>query len=216
MLYIVLLIPFTVTNNSCIHPHSLYSFPHQAKISSANYVSITNCNHNMYVLLLLLLLIIIIIALKGAIQDLLTAPQTVSNIYAQVARAQLCTDHMQHIERLRATCHVLPGRRGTAQLLCFDRGKIALILALYYWLKSNTCSYGSKTNSITHHAACAFHWQTAVIVPRRHPENTIHSIDNSSSKQVLHNIQVCLFLSSFTKRMGNIKILRSASLSKEG
>ena len=55
-------------------------------------------------------IIVIIIALKGAIQDFynpLTAPRTVSNTYAQVARAQLCANHAQHIERLsRATCSV--------------------------------------------------------------------------------------------------------------
>ena len=48
-------------------------------------------------------ILIIIIALKGAIQDLynlLTAPRTVSNTYAQVARAQSCANHVQHIERL--------------------------------------------------------------------------------------------------------------------
>ena len=32
--------------------------------------------------------------------NLLTAPRTVSNTYAQVARAQLCANHVQHIERL--------------------------------------------------------------------------------------------------------------------
>ena len=39
--------------------------------------------------------------------NLLTAPRTVSNTYAQVARAQSCANHVQHIERLsRATCRV--------------------------------------------------------------------------------------------------------------
>ena len=39
--------------------------------------------------------------------NLLTAPQTVSNMYAQAAQAQSCANHMQHIERLsRATCSV--------------------------------------------------------------------------------------------------------------
>ena len=56
----------------------------------------------------ILIVIIIIIALKGTIQDfhnLLTAPQTVPYTYAQVARAQSCANHVQHIERLlRATC----------------------------------------------------------------------------------------------------------------
>ena len=62
---------------------------------------------------------IIMITLKGAIRDfffffnnLLTAPWTVSNTYAQVAWAQSCANHVQHIERLsratcRDTCHVV-------------------------------------------------------------------------------------------------------------
>ena len=32
--------------------------------------------------------------------NLLTVPRTVSNTYAQVARAQSCANHVQHIERL--------------------------------------------------------------------------------------------------------------------
>ena len=60
--------------------------------------------------------IIIIIALKGASRDfynLLTAPRTVSNTYAQVAWAQSCSNHVQHIERSsRATCSVPIGTKG--------------------------------------------------------------------------------------------------------
>ena len=37
--------------------------------------------------------------------NLLTAPRTVSNTYARVARAQSCANHVQHIRRLsRVTC----------------------------------------------------------------------------------------------------------------
>ena len=37
--------------------------------------------------------------------NLLTAPRIVSNMHAQVAQAQSCANHVQHIERLsRATC----------------------------------------------------------------------------------------------------------------
>ena len=47
--------------------------------------------------------------------NLLTAPRTVSNMYAKVAWAQSCAKHVQHIERLsRATC---TSYEGTAQLL---------------------------------------------------------------------------------------------------
>ena len=55
--------------------------------------------------------VIIITAFKGVIRyffyNLLTAPRTVSNTYAQVAWAQSCANHVQHIQRIsRATCHV--------------------------------------------------------------------------------------------------------------
>ena len=48
-------------------------------------------------------MMMMIIALKGAIRDvfyhLLTAPRTVSNTYAQVAKAQSCANHVQHVGR---------------------------------------------------------------------------------------------------------------------
>ena len=58
-----------------------------------------------------IIIIIIIIALKGAIRDffgnLFIAPRTVSNTYAQVARAQSSANYVQRKERLsRATCRV--------------------------------------------------------------------------------------------------------------
>ena len=65
--------------------------------------------------MILLPIIIIIIALKGANQDcyILTAPRTVSDMYVQVAKAQLCANHVQHIERLsRASCRVPRGTKG--------------------------------------------------------------------------------------------------------
>ena len=59
--------------------------------------------------------VIIIITLEGAtpdFYDLLTAPWTVFNTYAQMATAQLCANHVGHIKRLpRATCHVASGTR---------------------------------------------------------------------------------------------------------
>ena len=65
-------------------------------------------------------MIIIIFAMKGAVPDfyyLLTAAQTVSNTYAQVAWAQMCTNDVQHIEHLScATCQATLFQ-GTAQLL---------------------------------------------------------------------------------------------------
>ena len=49
--------------------------------------------------------------------NFLTAPRTVSNSYARVARTQLCANHVQHVERVsRATCCVT-WYEGTARLL---------------------------------------------------------------------------------------------------
>ena len=66
------------------------------------------------------------VALKGAIRDfykLLTGPRTVSNTYAQVARAQSCANHEQHV-----VCHVV---RRDSKANKFDRIKIAFIFALF-------------------------------------------------------------------------------------
>ena len=66
----------------------------------------------------------IIIVFKFEIfYNLLTAPRTVSNTYAQVARAQSCANHVQHIQRLscatcRVTCHVV---RRDSSAIKFDR-----------------------------------------------------------------------------------------------
>ena len=66
--------------------------------------------------MMMMIMMIMIIALKGAIRDfynLLTAPRTVSNAYALVARAQSCANHVQHIERSsRATWSVSLGTKG--------------------------------------------------------------------------------------------------------
>ena len=89
-----------------------------------------------------------IIALKGANRDfynLLTAPRTVSNTYAQVARAQSCANHVQHIERVsRATCSVPLGRRDGSGVK-FVRVEIAFILVLFHWLKPLTDEGGEET-----------------------------------------------------------------------
>ena len=80
--------------------------------------------------------IIKIFALKGAIRDfdnLPTVPRTVSNTYAQVARAQSCANHVQHIQRIaqHAVRHVVRRRSSAIEL---DRVKIAFILASFYCL----------------------------------------------------------------------------------
>ena len=65
-----------------------------------------------------MMIIMIIIALKGTDRDfflykVLTLPRTVSNTCAQVARAQKCANHVQHIARSsRATCRVSRGTKG--------------------------------------------------------------------------------------------------------
>ena len=65
--------------------------------------------------------------------NLLTAPRTVSNMYAQVAWAQPCANHVQHIERishasvmLRATWY-----EGTTRLLSLTELKSHLF-ELYF------------------------------------------------------------------------------------
>ena len=75
--------------------------------------------------------------LFGIFYNLLTAPRAVSNMYAPVARAQLCANHVQHIKRLsratsRVMCHV-PQKDSSA--IKSDRVEIGSILAVFYWLK---------------------------------------------------------------------------------
>ena len=51
--------------------------------------------------------------------NLLTAPRTVSNMYTQVAQAQLCANHVQHVKHLSRASVMLRATwyEGTAQLL---------------------------------------------------------------------------------------------------
>ena len=80
---------------------------------------------------------IVVIAFKGAIRDffynLLTAPRTVSNTYARVARPQSCANHVQHIERLSRASVMLRATwyEGTAQLLSWTELKSHLF-ELYF------------------------------------------------------------------------------------
>ena len=68
------------------------------------------------IVIMMIIIMIIIITLKGTIRefyDLLTAPRTAFNTYGQVARAQSCASHVQHIERLSdAACCVPRGTEG--------------------------------------------------------------------------------------------------------
>ena len=78
------------------------------------------------IVILIIMMIIIVITFKGAIRNVFQSPhwdRTVSNMYAQVAWAQSCANHVQHIERLsratcRATCHVV---RRDSSAVEFDR-----------------------------------------------------------------------------------------------
>ena len=75
--------------------------------------------------------------------NLLTAPRTVSNAYAQVARMYSCANHVQHTKHSpRATCCVHCGTKGQ---FSDDRVEIAFILALFHWLKPLTDKGGKQT-----------------------------------------------------------------------
>ena len=65
--------------------------------------------------------------------NLLTAPRTVSNTHAQVARAQSCANHLQRIERLSRASVMLRATwyEGTAQLLSLTELKSHLF-ELYF------------------------------------------------------------------------------------
>ena len=85
------------------------------------------------IIIIVIIIIIIIIALKGSIRDffynLLTAPRTASNTYAEVAWALSCANYVQHIEHLsratrRVTCHVV---RRDSSAVKFDKVEIAFI-----------------------------------------------------------------------------------------
>ena len=79
--------------------------------------------------IIIIIIIIIIIAFRGAIRDfynLLTAPRTVSNTYAQVA--QVCKSRATHLVfitcKCHATCHFV--RRGSSATK-FERVEIVFI-----------------------------------------------------------------------------------------
>ena len=75
----------------------------------------------MMIMMIMIIMIITIIALKGTIPDfynLLRTPRPVSNMYTQVARAQLSANHLQHIELLSLTSgiHILTSSQSLLQL----------------------------------------------------------------------------------------------------
>ena len=71
----------------------------------------------MMMMMVMMMMMMMMIAFKRANRDffynLLTAPRTVSNMYAKLAREYLCANHVQHIEQLyRATRREPPGTKG--------------------------------------------------------------------------------------------------------
>ena len=77
------------------------------------------------IVIVVVLIVIIISAFKGANRDflynLLTAPRTVSNTFAQVARAQLCANqlHRALITRKKSCCAIFVyGRQSTQLVWC--------------------------------------------------------------------------------------------------
>ena len=84
--------------------------------------------------------------------NLLTAPRTVSNTYAQVARAQSFANHVQHIQRLSRANVMLRATwyKGTAQLLSLTELKshylsfILLAEPLNWWRRGGNRSTRRK------------------------------------------------------------------------
>ena len=72
------------------------------------------------------------IALKCTVRDfynLLSAPQTVSNMYARESRMQSCANHVKHIALSHATCRAMCHEIGRdSSAIKFDRVEIAFIL----------------------------------------------------------------------------------------
>ena len=102
---VCVLLTFSFGNHSC------------ASASSGKSVGVTFCDeqHKEKNIIIIILIIIIIIA-KAQFEifyNLLTAPLTVSNTYTQVAQAQLCANHVQHMDCLSpATYRVPHGTKG--------------------------------------------------------------------------------------------------------
>ena len=91
------------------------------------------------------LVIIIITAFKGAIRDFLQSPHC-ANMYAQMAWAQLCANHVKHIKHSsRATCCVtchMVWRDSSA--IKFDRVWITFIVLYSIGWTINRCSRGGN------------------------------------------------------------------------
>ena len=84
------------------------------------------------IIIIIIIMMMMMIAFKGALRDflynLLIAPRTITNTYAQVAKAQSSANHVQHIERLsRATCRVPLGTKGQLSFFSLTELKSHLV-----------------------------------------------------------------------------------------
>ena len=100
----------------------------------------------------LIIIIIIIIAFKGAIRDFLQSPHSTANClqhvaYVQVARAQSCANHVQHIEPLSLASVMLRATwyEGTAQLLSLTELKSHLFELYFVGWTIKTDEGGEET-----------------------------------------------------------------------
>ena len=85
---------------------------------------------------------------NNRIQNLLTAPRTVSNTHAQVARAQSCASHVNtssghHVQHVMLCATWCKGYKGSA--IKFDRVDIAFYLSFIFWAGPLTDEGGEET-----------------------------------------------------------------------
>ena len=96
----LLMLTLFITHHNTVYPIPIYSII-IIMITTTTIIIIIIITM-MMMMMMMTMTMMMIIALKGAIRDfynLLTALGTVSNTYAQVARAQSRANHVQHIER---------------------------------------------------------------------------------------------------------------------
>ena len=86
--------------------------------------------------------------------NLFTAPRTVSNTYAQVARVQSCAKHVQHIGHdthyAQPLCHSV---RRDSSATKTGRTEITFVVILFHWLKWLSDEAILRSNSSIKYAA---------------------------------------------------------------
>ena len=132
----------------------------------------------------IIIIIIIIIAFKVQFEifyNLLTAPWTISNMYAQVARAQSCANHMQHIERL-----------SRAIIIAFKvQFEIFYNLLTAPWTISNMYAQVARAQS------CANHMQHIERLSRATCRATCHVIRRDSSAIKFDRVEIAFIWALF-------------------